>query len=397
MPNVKYKVQNANRQGFALIATTIITALLLLAGSYFISLSTTDIKIASAHRASIKTYALAQAGANAMIRRIQDDPILESAFIAGTLSTSISRSAVFEPADSYNVSAQSTAPGAADIISTGRYQLGDNTAARTITVTFAERALGDPEQWALPLFAGGLGGQQNGNVTIEIPVNIAGGNVHANQNFKVQGATVTVTNGNVTASNNILVLAGGTLNIINGTQQTGVAEETMPVIDFSSDLPNSKKNRASETYTAAEFSTIPSGSTLSGIIYVSESLSITNQTLTINGQLVVNGDLTINNPGNWITINDALEGSGILVLGSLVINSSLTVQGALYSQTHVDMNVTEPNAEVDLTGGIVGWRVTIHGRSDAQITINYNQEFVSKSLDPNYTTALIEDHWAENY
>lgn len=395
----------SHKNGFALLSAVIILGALSALTLAFVAVGLTDIRITQAHAATLKSYYLAEAGTAEMIRSIQDDPALESAYLNGTLSQSnstITRSGPFEPQGSYTTYAVSTAPAVADITSTGTFSLAAAAAQRVSRTTIA-RATGTPGVWALPLFSGGGGGQQNGNLTIRIPVTVVGEDVQANQNLRVSGgsAVLTITDGNVQASNNIIVQNGGTITIINGTQQEGVPSVSMPAVDFDSDSPNSLKNRADATYTPAEFNALPSGTTLSGIIYVTGALTITNQTLTIAGQLAVNGDLTINNPGNLITVVPAIEGSGILANGNLTIRTPLVLSGALYSNRVLTIDPdTEPGVTIDVTGGVIAWVVIMQGRSDALVVIVYDEALVSTPLDPDLNEGaplIVLNHWEEEY
>lgn len=391
--------------GFALLTAVIILGALSALTLAFVAVGLTDIRITQAHAATLKAYYLAEAGTAEMIRAIQDDPALESSFLNGTLSPSnstITRSGVFEPQGSYTTYATSTAPAVADITSTGTFSLVGGAAQRVSRTSIA-RATGTPGVWALPLFAGGVGGQQNGNITIRIPVNVIGEDVQANQNLRISGgsAVLTITNGDAKASNNIIVQTGGTLTVINGTQQEGVAAISMPAVDFDSDSPSSLKNRADATYTPAEFNALPSGTTLSGIIYVTSPLTITNQTLTIVGQLAVNGALDINNPGNLITVVPAIEGSGILANGNLTVETPLVVSGVLYSNRVLTIDPdTQVGVTIDITGGVIGWVGIIQGRSDATLNIVYDQALVSTPLDPDLNAGaslIVLNHWEEEY
>src|SRR3989344_1981169 len=83
--------------GFVLVLSVLILTALLLAGSYLITISGTERKIADAQATATKNYYLAEAGVNEMIWDIKNQPLVSSAFLAGTLDSSfdITRSSIF--------------------------------------------------------------------------------------------------------------------------------------------------------------------------------------------------------------------------------------------------------------------------------------------------------------
>ena len=129
-PNTALKISGGQNHGFVLVSTLIVLSLLMLLGSYFITSSLTDLRIARSSSAVTYAYHLAQAAAEEMISKLKNDPVFEQNFINGTLSEAnarITRTAIFDNG-SYEVAAQSTDPGVADIVATGRKSIENNTA-----------------------------------------------------------------------------------------------------------------------------------------------------------------------------------------------------------------------------------------------------------------------------
>src|SRR3989338_6830139 len=226
--------------GFVLVLSVLILTALLLSGSYLITISGTERKIADAQATATKNYCLAEAGVNEMIWDIKNQPLVSSGFLAGTLDSSfdITRSSIFDDSNAaYHVSVTSYAPAEAEIIATSTYQIGSSLSQRVVKA-YVVKATGSGTEWEFSSFAGGRGSQQNGNFTFTgsgIVLTANGGRLHANQVFKVQGAEVVVNDGIVSASNNINVISGGRLTL-NGTSYQSAPTTTIDMlqIDFDS-------------------------------------------------------------------------------------------------------------------------------------------------------------------
>ncbi|MFH1111581.1 MAG: hypothetical protein V1712_00735 [Patescibacteria group bacterium] len=399
-------ISNNTRPGFILIlVVTVTTALLFLAG-YFLEQSTSEIKISKSEDAATKSYYLAEAGVNEAIYKLKNDSNWRVKFLTGTLANeTFTRSNVFDNQGSYTITATSLTDALADITATAAYSLGSQQAKRVIKTRLA-KATNSAFSWSQSFYAGGRGGQQNGNLTIERNCSVNGGTLHANQNLKVTShADFTVNNTQVTSSNNIIVNAGANLILNNSTREEGLPMVPMPQVDFDSVSLTSYKNRADQTYTAAQFAALPSGTVLSGITFVSGNAVWTNKNLTINGLLVASGNITINLEDDKIlTINSHASGSGILSKVGIIIdaeeNAQLNINGLLYA-TNVFTMIFEDNANFTVTGGIIGWHVTLNGDDTGVCDITYDESLMLTPLDPVYNSGdspIIEvNHWEEQY
>lgn len=394
------------QKGFVLIVSVLILTSLLIVGAYLLSLASSENSISSAQVLASKNYYLAETGINDMLWKIQNDVATRDAFLAGTLSSSndINKTNVFGDSNaSYQVTAYNTVTAEAWIIATSTYQIGDNTSRRVVK-TYITKPTGSGADWDYAIFAGGRGGQQNGNFTFKgsgVVMTANDGRLHANQEFKVQGSGVVVNNGAVTASNVINVIAGGTLTLNNSYQDAPTSTIDMLQIDFDSEDANSWKNRATTVYTSSEFSSLPSGTTLNGIIYVTGDADIVGKNMTINGVLVSDDEIDITLSGQTFTVNaDVTYGGGLLAKGDVDITTSggtVAIQGLVYAGD--DLDITSAGTTFTIDGSMAGFDAEVTA-SGGGIVLNYIPENFQAVIAPIYNpnSPLIEiDHWEEQY
>ncbi len=394
------------QQGFVLIISVLVLTSLLIVGSYLLSLANSESNISNAQILASQNYYLAETGINDMVWKIQNDTTTRNAFLAGTLNAThdIVKSNIFGDANaSYKISAFNTVAGEAWIIATSTYQVGETTSQRVVK-TYITRPTGSGTDWDYAIFAGGRGGQQNGNFTFKgsgIAMTTNDGRLHANQVFKVQGVQVVVNDGAVTASNVINVVAGGTLTLNNSYQEAPTSTIDMLQIDFDSSDPNSWKNRATQTYTQAQFQNLPTGTVLNGIIYVTGDAQITGKNMTINGVLVADDDIAITLSKKTLRVNaDTVYGGGILAKGDVTItvsSSTVGIEGLIYAGDDLDMTSSKSTFVID--GSMAGFDAEVTA-SSGSIILNYVPENFQQVVDPivNPNGPLIEiDHWEEQY
>jgi hypothetical protein len=391
--------------GFVLIVVTATIATLLFLAGYFLEQSTSEIRIAKSENAATKSYYLAEAGANEAVYKLKNDTNWRTKFLDGTLANeTATRSNVFDTYGSYTISATSVSDALADITITANYSSGGQQAKRVIRTRLA-RATNPASTWSQSFYAGGTGGQQNGDITTERNCTINGGVLHANQNFKVTSqSTLTVNNATVSSSNNIVVNAGSSLVLNDSTQTEGTPAVGMPQVDFDSSSPTSLKNRADQIYTSAAFQNLPSGTVLNGITFVTGDASWTNKNLTINGILASSDDIHFSlNSGKTVTISSSASGSGILSKDDINISltgSTFSLNGLVYASEEVEIE-TSGSVSFSVTGGIVGWHVKLEGSDSGTCTITYDDTLASQPLDPVYNgseSPIIEvNHWEEQY
>lgn len=406
MAEIFKKMSYKNKQGFILVTTILIMALMLLTAVYVVNFTATEMKIATSQAVASKTYYLAEAGVNELIWKIQNDSVTGQAFLNGTLSSSnnIVRNSVFgDSKASYQVAAINTVPAEAWVIATSTYQISGKTSRRVVKY-YISQATGSGSSWNYTVFAGGRGSQQNGNFTFTgsgVVLISNGGRLHANQNLKVQGAEVKINNGVVSASNNILTVAGGKLTLTNSYQSAPTTTVDMLPIDFNSTNPLSWKNRATVTYTKTQFSNLANNTTLTGIIYVTGDAIVTGKNMTINGVLVSEGEIKVTNSGKTLTVNaNATYGGGLLAKGEVDITTSggtVTVNGLIYAGD--ELEIVSSGTNFVINGSMTGFDANVTASGGA-ITLNYMPENFEKVIDPinNSQPPVIQiDHWEEQY
>ena len=394
------------RQGFVLIISVLTLTTLLMVGSYILAVANSENNISNAQSLATKNYYLAEAGINEMIWKIQNDSSTRDAFLNGTLNSghNISKSNVFGDVNaSYIVAAINTVAAEAWITATSTYQIGDNVSRRVVK-TYITRPTGSDNEWDYGTFAGGRGSQQNGNFRFKgsgVVMNVTGGKLHANQEFKIQGVELIVNNGSVGSANVINVVSGGTLTLNNSYQDVPTSTVEMLIIDFDSTNSNSWKNRADVTYTQNNFKNLASGTILNGIIYVSGDAEIKNKNLTINGVLVAEEDIIIDLDNNTFTLNaDAEDGGGLLAKGDIAMeaeDSTISAQGLIYASD--DLDIISTNSNFTIEGSLTGFDAEVSASGNA-IILNYTPEYFQAVIDSvnNPEAPIIQiDHWEEQY
>ncbi|OGY44678.1 MAG: hypothetical protein A3B89_04315 [Candidatus Buchananbacteria bacterium RIFCSPHIGHO2_02_FULL_40_13] len=398
-----------NQPGFILITSILVMSLLLLTALYVVNFTITEMKISASQSVAAKTYYLAEAGINEIIWKIQNDPATGQAFLNGTLSSNndIIRNGVFgDSRAAYQVAAVNTVPAEAWIIATSTYQIAGSSSRRVVKY-YISRATGTDTEWEFTIFAGGRGSQQNGNFTFTgsgLVLDSTGGRLHANQNLKIQGAEVRVNDGVVSSSNNILVVAGGTLTLNNSYQDAPTTTVDILPIDFNSSDPNSWKNRATAlgtVYTKTQFENLPDGTILNGIIYVTGDAEIIDKNMTINGVLVAEEEIKITNSGQTLTVNaDPIYGGGLLAkedIDFITSGGNITVNGLIYAGD--DLKIISSGTNFLINGGMTGFDAEVTTNGGA-ITLNYVPDNFQPVIDPlhNPVSPVIQiDHWEEQY
>ncbi|NUM25168.1 MAG: hypothetical protein HUU49_00920 [Candidatus Buchananbacteria bacterium] len=393
-------------RGFVLIMSTLVMTSLLVVGAYLLSTADSENKIANVQSLATKNYYLAETGINDMLWKIQNDTATKNAFLNGTLSATndISKSSVFGDTNaSYQVTARNTVTAEAWIIATSTYQIGDNVSQRVVK-SYISRPTGSGTTWEYATFAGGRGSQQNGNFRFTgsgIVLRSTGGRLHANQEFKVQGAEIVVTDGAVTSSNVINVVAGGKITLNNSYKEAPTSTVDMLQIDIDSDDPNSWKSRATATYTKTQFKNLPNNTTLNGIIYVAGEAEIIGKNMTINGVLVAEGEIEVTLAGRTLTVNsDATYGGGLISKEDVDITTSggtVNINGLIYAGD--DLEITSSGTVFNINGSMTGFDAEITSSGGA-INLVYTPENFQKVIDPIYNPngPLIQiDHWEEQY
>lgn len=394
----------SDRRGFALITSTILTALLLVLGAFFVSISTTDIRIALTHGNVTRAYYLTEAATSLLIREIQDDNTLNTAFIDGTLSSANStriRQNVFEQGDQISVYAESSGRGIATIYATGTLPSQGNTIIRRTRTDIARALGGSVTDYSL------LIGGNNQDLKLQTDVNINGGIIYASDDAELSNnAHITVNQGQLWAHDEIRINPGSTLTLNDSTTTEGVPALDMPGIDFDSAEPTAWRRQATQIMTPSQFNALLTGTTLTGIIFVDGSPADLKKDLTINGLLVINGSFEIEYPANLRILQSPNWPSGLLVKNTLEIEHSTYVEGLVYASNYLeieyDTDDTQDQLNVTVQGGLIGRQAVIRREASGPtaISITHDDELIGKVLqqDFNQVSPLIDvNHWEEEY
>ena len=391
-------------KGFALIATMILAALFLVTGTYFIATSITDVRISQSHDATTRAYYLAEAGLSLMVYQLQEVPAIRDAFVAGTLTSQnslITRSSVFTSGDGMGVYAVSSVAGEATLYATGIVPLGGSTVTRRIANQIS-RALGG----AVTDYSTLVGGNGQ-DLYLQHDIIVFGGIVFGNDDVDISGsADIDVRgNGQVWAVDEIKIASGSTLTVNGNKKKEGVDAITMPGIDFDSSHPTSWRSQATQIMTPAQFNALPTGSVLSGIIFVNGSPANLKKTITINGLLVINGSFELETPGHLI-ISATSGPAGLLVKSNLEIESDLTAEGLIYSANYLEIEYdtedTTDTLDIEIDGGLIGRELMIRREQlePMNFTITHNASLIGRILNTQFnTTSPLVDigHWEEQY
>lgn len=390
------------KTGFALIATTIITAILLLAGSYFISTTISDVRIARSHAATVRAYYLAEASTALMLNKLQTDVTLTNAFTEGTLTqanSTTTRSNLFTVGDSISTYAISADRGEATIFVSANTPLGSTAVTRKIA-TKISRALGS----ALSDYSVLTGGNYE-DLELTIDAIFSGGIMFANDDIKIEnGATITA-QGSVRAHDKVEIASGSTLNL-NGKIKEGQPRVDMPAVDFDSNDPNSWRSRATLVMTPPQFDALPNGSSLTGIIFVNGSPGDLRKDLTVTGVLVLNGSFEIEAPAHLRILSpDGNQSSGLFARDSLEIENSTYVEGLVYASNYLEIEYdnsdTSGTLDVTVRGGLMGRQIRLSRdrAGPVAILITHDDNLISRALTSEAATAPLIDigHWEEQY
>lgn len=390
-----------NEKGFVLIISVLILASLLMIGTYILSIANTESKISGAQALATKNYYHAEAGVYDMLWKINNDTNVKNDFLNGSLSSAndITRNSLFgDSAASYRVTAISTAPAEAWVIATSTYQLGSVTSQRVVK-SYITKATNQSGEWEFTTFAGGRGGQQNGNFTFKgagVVLVSEGGRLHANQVLKVQGSEIQVNNGAVTSSNVINVVSGGTLTLNNSYSDAPTSTVDMLQIDF-----DEWKSKATTVYTPNQFKNLPNNTVLDGIIYVTGEADITGKNMTINGLLFSDGTIEITLAGRTLTVTAPVStGGGLISKEGIDITTSggsVNIEGLVYAAD--DLEITSAGTNFNIYGSLTGFDADITASGGA-IHLFYAPQNLESILGAilNPDAPLIQiDHWEEQY
>lgn len=395
------------KSGYIMITVLILMMVLSAITYLFADVIYADLAIARNNKASQAAFALAEAGVQEAIYKIQYDTATRNAFLDATPIPPINRNQALISNGSYTVTFQNPVQDAATITATGFYQMGSRKAQRRITENITQSTL--PPTWDIGAAMFTNMGSSLDNTSIELKLGqftIYDGGIFSGWDILTKHGTTITAEKQVKARNIIdiqgtkncecLIEDDGDPLTIQCSSNPGCVVQShqltnnpTPMIDFTT-----YKNQAiaaNQCYgTVAPCNkTFPTSGSLTGVAYVEGDLTINNN-FTINGVLAASGNIDVK---NILTINKiGSSPSGVITLKTLYLNNgTLNATGLIWTgqETHVN------NGNLNLTGGIIAHYIYLN---NDHITIHYDPLVMNETLTNSANSSVIElRHWEEQY
>lgn len=259
-----------NRErGVVIIITFLTLGILLFLGTYFLSFSLTESRIAKSQEVATQTYYLAEAGINEAIWKLKNDDVWSTCFVSnspeyGCLDCNSWQASFiknYTPDSTTTISIQNSRCARGKITATSTVVLPKGRTAQRVVKTKVFKARGSLTKDS-PIFG-------DGNVEVRASnLNVYDGNIWSSKNFTIElGSQVNIYDNPATAIQEGQALAIGNIStstsILNssstcaanvctelcegyatGTTSCPPAEVDFPKVDFDSDDPNSYLNKA---------------------------------------------------------------------------------------------------------------------------------------------------------
>lgn len=401
--------QTVKPNGFIMVMTTVVLAVLTTLVIYTVNFTITENRIAGSQLITVQTYYLAESGIAAAIWKIKNDATWKNNFETDpNWAATFTQSPALYTNGSYEIAITNSGPARGEITSTGVLNINGHEARRVIKIAVF-KATGDSPLANNATYA-------DGNIDINYSlINIYNGDMLSNNNILFSFLSTINVDGDIKAVNNINQEWFATVTANNLLE--GVAFMSMPAISF--DNPgdqNSYKNRANAIYTENQFETLQKDNavlTLPGpITYVTGDVYMRGGTnLIINGVLATDGNVY---PGYYdpsccwqgrcgaanITVNQPTGNlpSGILTKGRINFGGCLgnfNAIGILYANDKI--NIVSIPGSFNLTGGMASRKLTIISVGQG-INITRESNAVANAFgDPIFSPIVTVEHWEEEY
>lgn len=417
------------RQSTGYITITVLILMMVLMSIIYLFASAvfSELTIARNNKAAQAAFALAEAGVQEAIYKVQYDTTAQNYFLAGSPDYPFSHPApALLTQGSYEVTIDNTAPGVATITSIGHYAMGLRTATREIKLDIAQAT--EPPEYPYDggIYASGSGaGSSIADIDFwSAVVNIYGGSLLSNRDINLKfGANVdieeTVEAGDDVTKQHSSVLDCNCLINDDGDPLTpqcspspgcapleNAPAKTMPQIDFEAyktiaqNTPGPSPDGNQYFSDGDDFEDlIPflGSQTFNGVVYVDDGIDLLGETVNMNGVLVASESIKLHAAA---TINIAPPpgggASGILTQKNFEImaTSRFGGTGLIYTGDrfeHYTMTDT-----TNLTGGIISRRTWFWGSQTTNIYFDAN--VINTVLGNPTDTPVIEiNHWEEEY
>ncbi len=413
-----FKFLKSNKSGFILVISVLTTLLLLFLAGYFLTSTTTEVKISRSQDNSIKAYYLTEAGIADMVWKLKNQEPWKTKFETdANFSDSFTKDPALFDNGKYEVSIHNIKKAYGEVIATGTISITNNKVIQRVVKTKVFKAIGDSPIGSRPFFS-------NGDIkTLGSKLNIKNGNFYSGKNISVRFFSQINIDNDLEAVKNYKKDDFSTVNVggeIHSKDNPPAAKKIdLPHIDFDSKNPDSYKNKADVVYTKKEFADLIWNNediTLDQpITYVKGDVNLNGgKTLTVNGLLVVQGNFNIGSrycirrgfrlecgTNSLIINNDGTNPSGILAKRKIKFNSfikNVDVKGVLYANDKFEIrSLSLGNYDFNVTGGVLSRKINISTLLK-EINITYDQNIIVKTLSPdNFSPVITVEHWEEQY
>lgn len=405
------------KRGFILITVTVITAVLLVLSFSLIKAITSELVISRSQKAGTVGFYLAEAGVKEAIWRVKNDPSARDKFINSEdgVTTFEHNPALIENG-SYSVQIRNTAKGAAEITSTGFYNLSSQIKAQRMIK--AKILLGTKSPIGNNVVLSGR--ERQGVELVFSSLNISGGDIHSNYDYNLFFSEIEAPQSLLTAVDR-LRNSGSNVNVA-GIQAVNypppAAALPLPGIDYD-DL----RSNATVVYTPSQFHELVRQSRDTGtlefpgpITFIDGYVNFTPAlvwggrnsriNITIHGLLVVNDGFSFSSGYgpyrfNLRVVDDTNGPSGIIVRRTMTLynpTEPIVIDGILYSNFNTrfiqNNDLTVNGAILNYHTHIGGGRVIVNGDIER---INEFFSFIDQISGTQIFSTTKVSHWEEEY
>jgi len=323
-----------SEKGTILIISSLVLAILLVLGSYFLTSVITESKISRSQAIAAQTYYLAEAGVNEAIWRLKNDSEwlenFETEPFCGDWSSDFSKSDILLPGSSYQIQIQNSECARGQIIATSTIEVAEGKTAQRVVKVKIFKALGSLTEDS-PLFTGGT--SENIDVSASV-INLYDGNFFGNNNINIKySSQVNIFDNQETEKEEGKVFAGNNVNLDWGSELNATAicsknicqgdcsEEgcpmpslSMPMIDFDSTDYNSYKSQASANQNGGLCSVL-----CNGVQCSTQCVFTADEFEDLLWQIGLGGTLTLNNKITYVTGIVNLKGGRKLEINGILV------------------------------------------------------------------------------
>ena len=427
-----------------MIITFLALGTILLLGTYFLSFTISELKIAQSQELGTKTHSLAEAGIAEAVWKLQHDSSWSDNFSkepgCHDWQASFERENHLFDKSSYLVSIENLECGRAVVTSTAKIFISQEKFSQRVVKVTLYKTTGDPVD-VFAIFSGQL--RPGTNIIIEggSEVLVKNGDVFSGHQVIVTGDSSLEAEGRILASHQIvqegqvIALAKCAGNICDPEElcegECPADRVEIPAIDFdSAENPNSLLNRAQSAqdnlecevlansaavsskcvFTSTEFRNLLRDVGNNGVLTLNNDVTYiigrvevpASRSLVVNGILVADGRVDIMGDSEVIVRDDNGNlAAGILTKDKIHFNENSQLNefaGLLYSLDHIKMDNLAGQAK--MRGAVMASNHVMIEGTNLEITLDSqvvnNVLYFTSHQDENFPIIAIE-HWEEAY